>query len=745
MKEGNQVYNSDKPINTKDEDLLNRAEFSRKLGRTILSYVPQDNIVIGLYGKWGSGKTSIINMAINEIKDVTQSVSEDKRPIIMKFSPWNYNNCESLISQFFNELRKTIAINDYSEELSTLGRLLEDYADIFELIDFLPGGKITSWFLKAYMKSVGGDLQEASYRKPIEEVKCELEKALTEQKHRIIVVIDDIDRLTSEQIRTIVLLVKQVAGLPNITYLLSMDRDIVAKALSNAQGCDGYDYLEKIIQVPFIIPQINKNQLQGILFESLGNLMEIYPHHAFNENHWQRIYEYCIKPYIKSIRDINRICNTFHFKFALLHSEVDFADLLGITVLELFEPSLAEWISHNKECLCKGRSGYYVFKDISRSDIENNRTYFNHELDTIHIDKNRGYMILSALFPVFSRLTGDDTYRFGDKTDLDLRGSMRAAASERFDLYFQLDTSLVPIRRESLKDSINIMNENELVEMLHSNNENNSISFYLDEMQSFIPKLSEDRILVVIRALVAIKCQLLDEKPRLILVPTAKKRAEVCIELLLKQLKSKEKVAKVVNQILKSESDLSVVGIVPFIYSQEVTYGRIGSEGVYEEKCLVTEEQLNDIERNFCKRMISLLQSGQLFYLPDLDYIAALWSKRAPDSFSMYFIPEMRNIDSILCFISSIDEKWSGSGDKNYEGWSISLLSVKDYVDERINIYDEIDNYSKSDLINKFNQEDLQKIATFVLNRGERQELGKRATIEEADKLIEEWKESVKL
>lgn len=60
-------YVADKPIEKADEDLLGRSDFAKQFGKSICEYDSKDGLVIGLYGKWGSGKTSIINMAISEI------------------------------------------------------------------------------------------------------------------------------------------------------------------------------------------------------------------------------------------------------------------------------------------------------------------------------------------------------------------------------------------------------------------------------------------------------------------------------------------------------------------------------------------------------------------------------------------------------------------------------------------------------------------------------------------------------
>ena len=56
------MFRTDQPINTFKEDLLGRHSFAKALAKAILSYDRNDSITIGLFGRWGSGKTSLINM-----------------------------------------------------------------------------------------------------------------------------------------------------------------------------------------------------------------------------------------------------------------------------------------------------------------------------------------------------------------------------------------------------------------------------------------------------------------------------------------------------------------------------------------------------------------------------------------------------------------------------------------------------------------------------------------------------------
>ena len=79
-----EIMNSDHPIESFADDALGRASVARHIANQ-LALAPMDHsIVFGLYGPWGSGKTSLLNMVCEELE------SADNPPIVVKFSPWNY-------------------------------------------------------------------------------------------------------------------------------------------------------------------------------------------------------------------------------------------------------------------------------------------------------------------------------------------------------------------------------------------------------------------------------------------------------------------------------------------------------------------------------------------------------------------------------------------------------------------------------------------------------------------------------
>lgn len=115
------MFHSDKPINAKEYDCLNRTAFSKQLAQAIMSYTTSDNFAISLCGKWGSGKTSILNMVVEEINVLTSVLKDEEKPVIVKFNPWNYSDCAQLISQFFVSIQSELKIDTGNKGLKSVG------------------------------------------------------------------------------------------------------------------------------------------------------------------------------------------------------------------------------------------------------------------------------------------------------------------------------------------------------------------------------------------------------------------------------------------------------------------------------------------------------------------------------------------------------------------------------------------------------------------------------------------------
>lgn len=345
------MYYSDKPINSKENDQLGRNSFSALLAQSLLNLNTQDTFTVGLFGKWGSGKTSIVNMMLNEIEEKQKNYPETKKLVIVHFEPWNFSNTDQLLSQFFIRLSNEFRSKG-DKQLAEIGEALETYSDAFDLLSAVPlAGGLLSFLGKKGAKAVGNKLRKGSNEKDILKQKEFVIKLLQKQSNRILVVIDDIDRLSNEQIRQVFQLVTSVAKFPNTIYLLVFDKDIVVKALEAVQEGSGKDYLEKIIQMPIQIPDIRPDKLRLILIDRLNTILLKHERIGFQQTYWQKLYEPCIVPFVDSLRTINRLCNAVQFKLSSIATEVDFTDIVAISLLEIQYPEIYEWVKEHKALL----------------------------------------------------------------------------------------------------------------------------------------------------------------------------------------------------------------------------------------------------------------------------------------------------------------------------------------------------------------------------------------------------------
>lgn len=92
---------SDEAITTNEDDLLGRNKFAKSTAHALLRMTNDGTYAVGLFGKWGAGKTSLLNMILQEIHIVESNEDSSSRTIIVHFEPWNFSSTDQLLSQFF--------------------------------------------------------------------------------------------------------------------------------------------------------------------------------------------------------------------------------------------------------------------------------------------------------------------------------------------------------------------------------------------------------------------------------------------------------------------------------------------------------------------------------------------------------------------------------------------------------------------------------------------------------------------
>lgn len=347
------MFNSDSPINNITEDLLERSNFARNVANAIQSYGNPECLTIGIYGGWGEGKSSLANMILSEIP----KTSDDTKYVIINFNPWLYSNTEDLIAQLFKTISNIFKFSNVNATKENTTNVIEKVGKAVKAVSHssLPIVNDVASIISKLFRDYANFLKGKEKRKTLEEIKYKIDNKLSKNKVRLIIVIDDFDRLSQEEIRLMFQVVKILGDFQNTVYLLLMDKDVVVNSLKGVQGGDGDDYLRKIIQIPITIPKISNSQLNFVLHKEFEKVISV-DKYTLIKDLYNEIINVCVIPFISTIRDVKRIINIFEFKNSFLKDEVNQADLLALCALELYVPEAYDIIRSNKENLTKFHS-----------------------------------------------------------------------------------------------------------------------------------------------------------------------------------------------------------------------------------------------------------------------------------------------------------------------------------------------------------------------------------------------------
>lgn len=747
-------YIADKPIEKVDDDLLGRSDFAKQFGKSICEYGSKDGLVIGLYGKWGSGKTSIINMAISEIpvdksekkkwysrvykrikKIFTSQKAEEENqnhnPIVIKFSPWNYSDKNNLISLFFNELKNKLGVAKGEDNKEKIGKAISQYSDIIDVLSFIPvAGPAIAPILKTISKSKGAELMETP---SLNEAKEKLCKALEDFNHKIIVFIDDIDRLTTPQIKDIFQLVKQVGDFPNIIYVLTMDREIVCNALSEYHNIHGDEYLKKIVQVSFEVPEIDKLLLPEILKGRLDKI--IYKNDCEeefeNNEYFETVLENCVNPYIKNIRDINRLLNAFQFKYAALWKETSFVDLLAITAIEIFEPKLYEWISDNLYALCQCTE--HSLRMIGKDKSEEYLKYCNEKFSSLEFDCNKVIDILSTMFPTFAK--DINKHKFANpQSEEELISKMRVGSIEKFDLYFSFNLSSIKIPREAILECVNNCSKFAFMQKVKNFNKDGNIIFFLENIKALLldNKISNNRLSLIASTLFELQYGFKGIDSYNLFKTYACEHSEHLIYNIITRLENENDRYEIISSAVQNINKYNIGTTSTIIRYIGFAYKKYGCEDERKDFQFISLKHLADIEKIYAEKIKVISDSEDILSSYQFRIAFYVWKcidKENAISYVKNIFNTEKNKLKFLCLTTyNALTNWKFSSENCF-----NLVSEEEF-------YDSIKNFDKSRL-DEFTREEQIILASFTINYENRDnDHFLHAQEKEAIELVEKWK-----
>lgn len=319
----------DRPIEHRAEDRLERARLAEALAAQVIGAPSEDGFVVGIGGPWGSGKTSLLNLVVEAVREREAGV------IVLRFNPWLFSSADELVLRFCAELAAQLR-EQADQDVNGVAEKLADYGGILGSLGKLPilgKGFEALDALREVLQATGTlpDRSAATRRKQLADALCGLNR-------RVAVVVDDIDRLTDAEIRELVRVVKLVGDLPHVVYLLAYDRERVETALGRqADRAEGRVFLEKIVQVTHDIPAASPAVLRRLVDSGIQNLLGPDPPQRFDPRRWGRAYGDIVGGYLGTIRDVRRYLNALPVTLDLIGNELALEDVLVLEALRVFD------------------------------------------------------------------------------------------------------------------------------------------------------------------------------------------------------------------------------------------------------------------------------------------------------------------------------------------------------------------------------------------------------------------------
>ena len=189
---------------------------------------------MSIEGAWGSGKTSLLAM----LEELLNAEPAEQRAVVVHFNPWLIGDRDALLRQFLASIAKAVKLTDHAKEGKRVAKELKTYSKAFDVLKLIPGVEPSASIIKSVVESVGNASEAVfDYKTPdIEARKVALENALRKFPLRIVVLLDDLDRLYPAEAYEMVRIIKAVGDLPNVGYVLAWDEKYVSAALDKFRG-----------------------------------------------------------------------------------------------------------------------------------------------------------------------------------------------------------------------------------------------------------------------------------------------------------------------------------------------------------------------------------------------------------------------------------------------------------------------------------------------------------------------------
>lgn len=371
IRPSNSFLREDNPLANVTDDTLNRLPEARRVAQQITSLATSTSFAIGVLGKWGEGKSSFLKLIEWQLNE--------KQTIIIHFNPWLVESTAAIRKDFFATLKERLG--DYSGELaSELSTYANGLASVYD-----------NTAAKAVKEAVSVLWDTSTLTEQFEKVN----RVIARLRKKIVIFIDDIDRLDKDEVLETLRIVRNTASFGNTIFVLAYDKQYVTNAVQLTNQANSSQYLDKIVQLEIPLPPFDAVRLarrtldiiqqsppelqayHAALAELLIGTANSRPAASFMQHYTTQMSstKVCFYPeIIITMRSAIRFTNLFTFDFLPLAKEVRLDEMVNLTLLKFKYPALHEAIKSKRIVTADFDIGYS--ESIMKVDEEGLNTFY---------------------------------------------------------------------------------------------------------------------------------------------------------------------------------------------------------------------------------------------------------------------------------------------------------------------------------------------------------------------------------
>ncbi len=339
---------SDQPITSTAQDCFSRSDYARRVADVIATSRSENtSVVFGLTGPWGSGKTSLIEMVLECLRDARPQWG------VARFTPWSSADVSGLLAEFYASLTAALPTDHGEAVRKSFATLLQFAAPAARLIPL--AGEAAS----DVMEKSGQALARSA---PWNEAFQDATRKLRSTGVPLLIVADDIDRLQADELVALLKVVRLLGRFPGVQYLLAYDDHTLTRTLSTAWGADdggatARSFMEKIVQHPLVVPPLLDHQLLERFGEGVDQVLRESGRPSIESGRLGEVVD-ILPALLPTPRAVDRLLAQLRHYLVLLHpEEINDEDVVLLALVRTAFPRLYDALPRWKSRLIQGHSG----------------------------------------------------------------------------------------------------------------------------------------------------------------------------------------------------------------------------------------------------------------------------------------------------------------------------------------------------------------------------------------------------